>query len=150
MRLRCGFSCPNSPKNRYLNVDFIAFSGIRWFKIQEIVISYDIVCQWHKRLVERLGLLPDNIQPSWISRVVFAIPKFHLPAHIDSCNRTFSFNLIKGVGRTDGEAPERGWSGMNGIAKSTAEMGPGNRRDTLDDHLGDANNEKVKELGKLI
>ena len=123
-------------------------SGIRWFKIREIVISYDIACQWHKKLIERLGLLPDNIQPSWITKIVYAIPKFHRPAHVDSCNRTFSFNLIKGVGRSDGEAPERGWSRTNAISKSTAEMGPGNRRDTVDDHSNDLNWQKTQLIGE--
>ncbi|KAF6759469.1 hypothetical protein DFP72DRAFT_1063837 [Ephemerocybe angulata] len=43
------------------------------------------------------------------------------------------------VGRTDGEAPERGWSISNQLASSTREMGPGNRRDTLDDNFGNLN-----------
>jgi len=37
------------------------------------------------------------------------VPKFHLPAYVEECNLQFSFNLTKGVGRTDSEAPERGW-----------------------------------------
>lgn len=39
----------------------------------------------------------------------------------------------------DGEAPERGWSSANDLAYSTREMGPGSRRDTLDDCFGDTN-----------
>ncbi|KAJ7880547.1 hypothetical protein B0H14DRAFT_3767250 [Mycena olivaceomarginata] len=38
--------------------------------------------------------------------LMFLVPKFHLPAHIEQCNIDFSFNLTPGVGRTDGEAPE--------------------------------------------
>ncbi|KAG2035191.1 hypothetical protein BDR03DRAFT_803099, partial [Suillus americanus] len=57
----------------------------------------------------------------------FLIPKFHLPAHITSCQIKFSFNFIKGVGRTDGEAPERGWADINPITTSTHEMGPRSR-----------------------
>lgn len=51
------------------------------------------------------------------------------------------------MGRTDGEAPERGWAAMNGLATSTKEMGPGSRRDTLDDHFGDYNWRKVISMG---
>ncbi|KAJ7096002.1 hypothetical protein C8R43DRAFT_964421 [Mycena crocata] len=42
-------------------------------------------------------------------------------------------------GQTDGEAPERGWANANPLANSTKEMGPGSRRDALDDHFDDWN-----------
>jgi Kyakuja-Dileera-Zisupton transposase len=79
----------------------------------------------------------------------FLIPKFHLPAHIMACQTVFSFNFNRHVGRTDGEAPERGWSQINAAATSTAEMGPGHRRDTLDDHFGDINWRKTTLMGTL-
>jgi hypothetical protein len=87
-----------------------------------------------------LNLSKDFIQ--------FLVPKFHLPAHIEDCNNDFSFNLTCGVGRTDGEAPERGWSHINHLVSSTKEMGPGHRHDTLDDHWGNRNWQKVKGMGK--
>ena len=55
----------------------------------------------------------------------FHVPKFHLPAHIESCHQSFSFNFARFVGQTDREAPERGWADLNGLAYSTQEMGPG-------------------------
>ncbi|KAJ7217417.1 hypothetical protein B0H12DRAFT_1078830, partial [Mycena haematopus] len=81
---------------------------------------------------------------------VFLIPKFHLPAHIEACNVLFSFNLTPCVGMTDGEAPERGWSALNPLATATAEMGPGNRRDTINDAFNDMNHKKIIGLGKWI
>lgn len=54
---------------------------------------------------------------------------------------------MPGVGRTDGEAPERGWSHINPVATSTREMGPGSRRDTLDDHFSDWNWKKTTGMG---
>jgi hypothetical protein len=69
---------------------------------------------------------------------------------VEECNLAFSFNLTKGIGRTDGEAPERGWANINPAAQSTKEMGPGSRRDTLDDHFGDWNWKKIIKLGKLF
>lgn len=77
----------------------------------------------------------------------FLVPKFHLPAHIKPCRTRFSFNYTPGVGRTDGEAPERGWAEVNPLAASTREMGPGARRDTLDSHFGDYNWRKTIGLG---
>ncbi|KIK62910.1 hypothetical protein GYMLUDRAFT_242000 [Collybiopsis luxurians FD-317 M1] len=44
-----------------------------------------------------------------------------------------------GVGCTDGEGVERNWSMQNALSGSTKKMGPGSRRDTLDDHFGDYN-----------
>ena len=79
----------------------------------------------------------------------FAVPKAHLPVHQDTCKWNYSFNLLPRVGRTDGEAPERGWAATNAVASSTKEMGPGSRRDTLDDHFGDYNWRKVTHLGKI-
>jgi len=113
-----------------------------------LVISYDIACQWHKNLWERMQIFaPEEALSSSVRSVLFLVPKFHLPAHVEACNLQFSFNLTKGVGRTDGEAPERGWANINPAAQSTKEMGPGTRRDTLDDHFGDWNWKKTIKLG---
>ncbi|KAG1887643.1 hypothetical protein F4604DRAFT_1674832 [Suillus subluteus] len=68
----------------------------------------------------------------------------------ESCQTKFSFNFIKGVGRTDGEAPEHRWADINPIATSTREMGPGSRRDTLDDHFNDWNWKKVCSMGTTL
>ncbi|KAK7008357.1 hypothetical protein R3P38DRAFT_2551264, partial [Favolaschia claudopus] len=54
------------------------------------------------------------------------------------------------LGQTDGEAPERGWANANPLATSTKEMGPGARRDTLDDHFNDWNHKKIIALGRVI
>jgi hypothetical protein len=61
----------------------------------------------------------------------------------------FSFNYTSLVGRTDGEAPERGWAAANAVSASTREMGPGSRRDTLDDIFADWNHRKRSVLRGL-
>lgn len=74
----------------------------------------------------RNRLLPEHLRwPKPIKSLTFFIPKFHIKAHISHCQLNYSFNLTKGVGRTDGEAPERGWAAINPIATSTKEMGLG-------------------------
>ncbi|KIJ21125.1 hypothetical protein PAXINDRAFT_160454 [Paxillus involutus ATCC 200175] len=88
--------------------------------------------------------LPDRLHLDGHDKLVqFFIPKFHLKAHIQECQTAFSFNFSRGVRRTDGEAPERGWANINQVASSTKEMGLGARRDALDDHFGNWNWKKI-------
>ncbi|KDR84201.1 hypothetical protein GALMADRAFT_56241, partial [Galerina marginata CBS 339.88] len=109
---------------QYCNMDYIFYQSIRNSdQIKTFIVSYDIA---------------------------YLVPKFHLPAHVAACLVAFSFNLTKGVGRTEGEAPERGWSNTNALAPSTKEMGPGSRRDTLDYHFGDHNWRKVTGIGASL
>lgn len=47
----------------------------------------------------------------------------------------------------DGEGIERDWAQMNVLVPSIREMGPRNRWETLDNHWGGWNWEKVKAFG---
>jgi hypothetical protein len=119
--------------------------------IVQLFISYDIVCQWYKNIWRRLASYhPKLCERGGRRFYVWLIPKFHLPAHIEACNIRFSFNLTPFVGQTDGEAPERGWANANPLANSTKEMGPGARRDALDDHFNDWNHKKIVGLGEFL
>jgi hypothetical protein len=131
-------------------MDYFFYSGLKDTAIKNIVASYDIACQWYKKFYARASAAFPASWPINNSSVNirFLVPKFHLPAHIEKCHQDFSFNYTKNVGRTDGEAPERGWANINGIAYSTREMGPGSRQDTIEDHLGDWNWKKVVGMGK--
>lgn len=129
-------------------MDYFLLSTLRHHDYRRLIISYDIACQWSRNLAIRCGIYPENrISSLPAPETVFLVPKFHLPAHIAACQIGYSFNLTPGVGRTDGEAPEREWSAANAMAASTKEMGPGSRRDTLDDHFGDYNWRKVTAFG---
>ncbi|KAG6912802.1 hypothetical protein DXG01_012027, partial [Tephrocybe rancida] len=133
---------------RYMNMDYITLSSLRDTEVEIVVCSYDIVCQWSVNFRERMISYPNELHlSSSIKFITFLIPKFHLPAHIEACNTLYSFNLAVGVGRTDGEAPERGWANINPIAQSTKEMGPGARHDTIDDHFNDWNWRKTVQFG---
>ncbi|KAF8121256.1 hypothetical protein EV363DRAFT_1406388 [Boletus edulis] len=132
---------------KYINMDYLLFSTLRHNSTNILNISYDIACQWSKNLSTRIVDLPSSMEfPLSEKRINFLVPKFHLPAHVEKCQTIYSFNFTKGVGRTDGEAPERGWANINPVASSTKEMGPGARRDTLDDHFGHSNWKKVVSL----
>jgi hypothetical protein len=135
----------------YVNMDYFFLSSIRQNTPSHLVISYDIACQWSKHLPNRVNTYGTEFGSGTFGNrsTTFAVPKAHLPVHQDTCKWRYSFNLLPRVGRTDGEAPERGWAAMNAMAGSTKEMGPGSRRDTLDDHFGFYNWRKVTSLGKL-
>ncbi|EIW79870.1 hypothetical protein CONPUDRAFT_57971, partial [Coniophora puteana RWD-64-598 SS2] len=150
MKLPCGVADLQFWE-RYANMDYIVFSALRFLRVKDINISYDIACQWCKNLRERIAALPSDISFDQFTKFLrFFVPKFHLPAHVARCQTRFSFNYMPGVGRTDGEAPERGWANIDPVAGSTKEMGPGHRLDTLDDFFGDWNWKKLIGLGALF
>ena len=130
-------------------MDYFFLSSIQRNCPVNLVVSYDIACQWSKNLDKRINLYGESDAFQKLS-TTFAIPKAHLPVHQDSCKEEYSFNFLPRMGRTDGEPPERGWAATNAIANSTKEMGPGSRRDTLDDHFGDYNWRKITNLGTWI
>ncbi|KAJ6613229.1 hypothetical protein B0H10DRAFT_1951632 [Mycena sp. CBHHK59/15] len=126
---------------RYINMDYMFFRSVTGSELLHYFVSYDITCQWHINIWNRMSKYREDIQMiggQWY--ITFLVPKFHLPAHIESCNLHFSFNLTRDVGQTDGEAPERG----------TKEMGPGSRHDTLDDHFNDWNHKKIIAFGQMF
>ncbi|KAJ7182801.1 hypothetical protein C8R43DRAFT_1116421 [Mycena crocata] len=137
---------------RYINIDYMFFKSMAGTSLDRFFVSYDIACQWHKNIWVRMAKYNPEIH--YIHDVgkfmTFLVPKFHLPAHIEACNLNFSFNLTRWVGRTDGEAPERGWANANPLAGSTKEMGPGARRDALDNHFNDWNYKKIIALGRVM
>jgi len=129
-------------------MDYMFFSSLQHLELIEIVVSYDIACQWSINLWERMKLYPHWMHTDTSGKFFhFLVPKFHLPAHVMACQTVFSFNFNRNVGRTDGEAPERGWAQINPVATSTSKMGPGHCRDTLDDHFGDGNWRKTTSMG---
>ncbi|KAJ7092128.1 hypothetical protein C8R43DRAFT_908179, partial [Mycena crocata] len=134
---------------RYLNMDYMFFMSLEDSELQLFFVSYDIACQWHKNIWDRMQIYPRRLQElNGARKWVFLVPKFHLPAHIELCNINFSFLYTRYVGQTDGESPERGWSHINPLATSTREMGPHLRREVLDDHFNDCNWKKILGMEK--
>lgn len=132
-------------------MDYIYLSACLGLCVSLLVTSYDIACQWGTNFRQRMESFPQFLQLNFLFVVLkYLIPKFHLPGHGLACQSLFSFNLTRGVGRTDGEGIERLWSTTNGCAGSTKEMGPGARHDTLDDHFGDWNWRLLVGMGKEL
>ncbi|KAI0029745.1 hypothetical protein K488DRAFT_14708, partial [Vararia minispora EC-137] len=145
---------------KYFTTDYLVISVMRHFLwLQVLVIAYDIACQWSKNLRARLcrilsrfaiaaraGTFVGQVLPN----TVFVVPKFHLAAHKQSCQSSFNLTFTPGVGLTDGEASERAWSGVNPVAASMKEMGPGSARDTMEDRCAFWNWRKHCGIGKLL
>ncbi|KAG2136089.1 uncharacterized protein EDB93DRAFT_1242432 [Suillus bovinus] len=95
--------------NRYINMDYLFLSTMQH--------SEDII----QTPMGRMSKYPSRMHFMHDGKIMtFLVPKFHLPAHITTCQIMFSHNLIKGMGRTD---------------------------DTLDDHFSDYNWKKVTNFG---
>ncbi|KAJ7119884.1 hypothetical protein C8R43DRAFT_900853 [Mycena crocata] len=134
----------------YINMDFMFFKSIAGTELLRFFVSYDSACQWHLNIWKRMQTYDPDLRMREDDKrifVTFLVPKFHLPAHIEACNLLYSFNLKRYVGQTDGEAPERGWANINPLAGSTKEMGPGARRDCLNEHFNDWNWKKSIAFG---
>ncbi|KAF7360930.1 CxC2 domain-containing protein [Mycena sanguinolenta] len=139
---------------RYINMDYMLWKSLEGYDdLIQLIVSYDIVCQWSINIWRRLAQYKPELKEragTGYRYWVWLIPKFHLPAHIEACNILYSFDLSPYVAQTDGEAPERGWANANPLAASTREMGPGARRDILDDHFNDWNHKKIVALGRVM
>lgn len=134
-----------SKYSSYVNSDY-AISNVfaNYSNLAEIVLSYDIACQYSVNFIERFQRSLFLDLPN--AKVIHLIPKFHLNAHKDACRFRYSFNYEKGVGRTDGEAIERFWSTHNILSGSTSKMTQSFRLDTLNLHFSNWNQRKVRYM----
>ncbi|KAI6111782.1 hypothetical protein EDD16DRAFT_1690987 [Pisolithus croceorrhizus] len=136
---------------RYVNMDYLFASALDSTTVNRLNISYDITCQWHRPLYQRMMSLPQAVRLDLSAKhVSFFVPKFHLPAHIMPCQWKYSFNWTHGVGCTDGEVPECGWAHINPVGLSTKVMGPGHCCDTIDNFFSNWNWKKTIMLGRCI
>lgn len=141
--------------SRYVYMDYFVLSALRNYNKlpRSIVVSYDIACQWTRNWEARCELYPSNpVAGEGAENIdwTFCVPKFHLAAHVGPCQLTYSFNLTPGVGRLEGEAPERLWVPADRLAPATMQMGPGARRDVVNDDFGDGNWSKVVGAGMYL
>jgi hypothetical protein len=112
--------------------------------------SYDITCQWLINFWLRVLTMLEHLQPTIAPTNIKAkIPKFHFDAHGKKNHAPYSFAFLRGAGRSDGEGIEQLWAILRGGAAQTIEMGPGGRRDTIDDFCGWSNWRKMIAIGEF-
>ncbi len=132
---------------RQVNIDYLLNSSLSHNAPNLVSISYDVGCIYCVRCPIRWTKYGyDTITNRGIT---WSVPMFHLNAHRERCRSVFSPYLLLYSARLNGEGVERRWAMTNGYAPSTKEMGPGSRRDVLDDVFGDQNWAKVTKLGML-
>lgn len=115
-----------------------------------MILSYDIACQYERNFWSRFKARPQFLNAPTRIGLKFLVPKFHLPAHQESCRYHYSLNFAKGVGRTCGEGIERTWAKLNLLSGSTSRMTFAGREDTLNNQCNDLNWKKTCHMGLLL
>lgn len=117
--------------------------------IKKIIHLYDINCQYHVHLQDRIdsGLYLD-IAPH--HEIVHGIGLMHIGGHVPTCFARFSPSFMPNAGRVDGEILESLWSVLNEVSPSTQNASHAARREMLDDHMNDSNWKKVLGSGELL
>ncbi|CAG7853416.1 SubName: Full=Uncharacterized protein {ECO:0000313/EMBL:CCA76143.1} [Serendipita indica DSM 11827] len=118
--------------------------------IRDVALTYDIACQYSRNFQRRFDSLAAFLRLPPHLRIIFLVPKFHLPAHKEACRYQYSLNFCKNVGRTDGEAIERFWSAHNYLSGSTMRTSPCSRQDALNFHFNYWNWRKTRKMGKTL
>ena len=127
----------------YANMDYIFWSALTNERVDNVMVTYHIGCQWKVNLIKRLDAMPEQLQLTGSRLTVdVRLPVWHGNVHELSCRTANSVRYAKGAGKPDGEGPERIWAQMNSIAYATKEMGAGARHDAIEDKVDYLNFEK--------
>ena len=139
------------PELRYINTDYAAASALAnsiEVGITNVVVTYDIACQWGKNFQYHLSAYP-SIPPlnlTALNSFRVAIPKFHLIGHGASCQSTFNLAFMDKVSMTHGKSVKTIWSHSTSLATWLRENGPGAQHLILDDHWSGWNWSKLVGL----
>ena len=61
-----------------MNMDYAFASALRHSSATVLKVSYDIACQWHKKLHQRVDKMPPHLRLNLHDRdITFLVPKFH-------------------------------------------------------------------------
>lgn len=140
---------------RYVNVDYALASTLAdevKAGIANVVVTYDIGCQWSKNLSKRLlnYVSAPLLKIGSLKSFRVAVPKFHIIGHGASCQARFNLAYMDGVGMTHGESVETIWSHSGSLATWSRENGPNARHLILDDHWSGWNWRKCIGLRKCL
>lgn len=111
-------------------------------EVREVVVMYDVMCQWHKHLNERIQASPSlrrcfQLHPDF--SIVKGIGLFHVHGHQEQCFARYAPDFIPGIGQTEGEIIETLWSIINDVSRGCRGMTAAHRQEMLDDHMNDSN-----------
>lgn len=150
--IRCAVDLTST---RYANMDFALLSTLLPSIAQgitRVLVSYDIGCQWNKKLQARISQYSASatFDLSSLDYWKVVVPKFHLSGHGQKCQLGYNINFTKGAARMCGEGIESGWSQSGNMVIWTRENGPNARRAILDSHWGECNWQKLLGLRTFL
>ncbi|KAH6867699.1 hypothetical protein BKA70DRAFT_1379996 [Coprinopsis sp. MPI-PUGE-AT-0042] len=123
---------------RQMNMDYGLSGSIASTKanlIGKLNLLYDINCQYSVHLRDRFESGKDYLTLPPELEIVYAIGKFHVHGHQESCYARYSPMFVQGIGWTSGEILESLWSVLNEAAP-----------ETLDALINDSNWKKMLNL----
>lgn len=123
-----------------------AIQNCKLGEIKKIIHLYDINCQYHVHLAERVEKGTFLNIPSH-HEIYHGIGLMHIGGHVSTCFARFSPSFIPGAGRIDGEILESLWSVLNEVSPSTQNASHASRREMLDEHMNDSNWKKILGTG---
>ncbi|KAK0449374.1 hypothetical protein EV421DRAFT_1900069 [Armillaria borealis] len=132
------------------NVDGVIVQALNDVEL-EVVISYNVICQWGIHFWKRMQEFPDNAQLKITEdALIMCIPKFHIWAHQLECHTRFSFNYLLDAARMHSETIEENWANSNRAAAQTKMLGPSAREDTLDNIFSFHNFKTIESFGCMF
>jgi hypothetical protein len=133
---------------RQVNIDYSIFHALMYIEdTTTALVIYDICCQWSIHFKERVSTY--RFLSLWKDlKIIPAVGKFHLGAHIKECFHKFSLNFIVGSGELDGEIMETLWAVLDKVAGMTRSMSKFHRQEVLDDYMNNGNWKKHVRSGE--
>ncbi|CAA7269613.1 unnamed protein product [Cyclocybe aegerita] len=119
---RHGCYCPRSVVDlqkgeRQANIDWSLCEALKAINIDDlprVLLIYDIMCQYHKKLKHRISVSPYLELPDIV--IDKAIGLFHVHGHQDSCLFHYATSFILGAAKINGEIMETLWAVLNNIS----------------------------------
>jgi len=116
-------------------------------RVKRALLIYDIMCQWHKNLPDRVAE-SGYLEISDGLHILKAIGDWHVNGHVLPCEYRFGLAFIDGIGIIDGEVMETLWSVLNKISQTTWGATLAHRAEILDDHMNHSNWKKLVGVGE--
>jgi hypothetical protein len=142
--------CTSFVYDRQMNMDYSLCQALKYNMdgIKQVLVFYDVMCQYSKNLQRRVDENPYLDVPEDIV-LQKGIGLFHVHGHQDTCFARFAPNFIPGAGQVDGEVLETLWAPLNLVAGSTRSMSTAHRQEILDHHMKDSNWKKLCGIGNV-
>ncbi|KAG2738524.1 hypothetical protein P692DRAFT_201873906 [Suillus brevipes Sb2] len=134
---------------RQMNMDYALCQALGYNTngIDRALTFYDINCQYHKHLQQRVDESPYLDLP-WGMEITPGIGLWHVHGHQDKCYVRYASNFIAGATRIDSEIMETLWAPLNIISPSARGMSTPHHKECLDFQMNDCNFMKMIRISK--